>query len=224
MDIRSIMAQVPVIPVISINDPLNAVPLARALVEGGLHVLEITLRTPCAFDAVERIVAEVPEALVGVGTVLRADDVYRSRSLGARFAVSPGLTAELAQAAQESELPLLPGVMTPSEVMRAREHGYLNLKLFPAAQAGGAAMLKAMAGPFPDIRFCPTGGVSVDNLADYLSLSNVACVGGSWLTPEDAVTAGDWVRITRMAAEACASAQRMRTGSSDAADLELAKD
>lgn len=217
MDIHNLTAQAPVIPVISITHAGNAVPLARALLAGGLHVLEITLRTPGAFDAVERIAAEVPQVLVGVGTILRAEDMHRAASLGARFAVSPGLTPELAQAAGETGLPLLPGVMTPSEVMRARELGYRNLKLFPAAPAGGAAMLKSLAGPFPDISFCPTGGVTPENLVDYLSLSNVSCVGGSWLAPEEAVAAGDWARITRLAAEASAAAQRIRGGSPDAA-------
>ncbi|MEX0729354.1 MAG: bifunctional 4-hydroxy-2-oxoglutarate aldolase/2-dehydro-3-deoxy-phosphogluconate aldolase [Aquisalimonadaceae bacterium] len=217
MDIRSILARAPVIPVISIEDPRKAVPLARALVAGGLPVLEITLRTARAFEAVERIVAEVPEALVGVGTIQRPEEMSRSAALGACFAVSPGLTPELASAARDVALPLLPGVMTPSEVMRARGAGYLDLKLFPAAPAGGSAMLKALGGPFPDVRFCPTGGVRPATMLDYLSLNNVPCVGGTWLTPVDAVTAEDWARITGLAMEACAMAARLGdTGPSEA--------
>ena len=203
---REILAATPVIPVIRIDDPASAVPLARALVAGGLHVLEITLRTEQAFAAVERILADVPEAITGIGTVRQPDDLHRASALGAHFAVSPGLTPALAEAATTSGLPLLPGVMTPSEILRAQEAGFDSLKLFPAEPAGGLAMLKALAGPFPDIRFCPTGGITPANLPDYLALPNVPCVGGSWLTPAEAVAHGDWPRITRLAEEAIAAA------------------
>lgn len=215
MEMGHIMSRAPVIPVISIDDPAKAVPLARALVAGGLPVLEITFRTDAAFEAVERVVAEVPEALVGVGTVRRATDLERARELGARFVVTPGLTAELIDAAGDISLPLLPGVMTPSEVMRALDAGYSDLKLFPAAAAGGLTMLKALAGPFPDVRFCPTGGVGPRNLVDYLSLGNVTCVGGSWVTPAAAVAEGDWTSVSELARAACDQAKSVRQGTTD---------
>ncbi len=202
MDIRTIMGLAPVIPVLVIGETEQAVPLARALVDGGLPVLEVTLRTEAAFEAVERIAAEVEGAVVGVGTVRSAADLERAKALGARFAVSPGLTDALARAAQVTGLPLLPGVMTPSEAMAAAEAGFSALKLFPAAQAGGIGMLKALRGPFPELVFCPTGGIGADTFRDFLTLPNVACVGGSWVAPAEAVRFGDWARITRLAREA----------------------
>ncbi|MFV8835672.1 bifunctional 4-hydroxy-2-oxoglutarate aldolase/2-dehydro-3-deoxy-phosphogluconate aldolase [Aquisalimonas sp.] len=206
MDMRSIMAAAPVIPVLRIDDPAHAVPLAWALVDGGLPVLEITLRTPCAMDAVAAMIREVPDAIVGVGTILQPEDLRRAANAGAAFAVSPGLTPALADAARDSGLPFLPGVMTPGEAMQAREYGFRELKLFPAEQAGGVPMLKALAGPLPDLTFCPTGGVTQVSFADYLALPNVACVGGSWLAPADRVAVGDWGGIKALAAAAAASA------------------
>jgi len=189
----------PVIPVIVIDALDRAVPLARALVAGGVRVLEVTLRTRVALQAVRAIVDEVEGALVGVGTITQPADFAAALDAGAVFGVSPGLTPELAAAARASKLPLLPGVMTPSDVIAARACGYHALKLFPAQQAGGVGMLRAMAGPFGDVSFCPTGGITAATASDYLALPNVACVGGSWLTPADAVAASDWARITQLA-------------------------
>jgi 2-dehydro-3-deoxyphosphogluconate aldolase/(4S)-4-hydroxy-2-oxoglutarate aldolase len=194
----------PVIPVIVIDSVDQAVPLAKALVAGGVRVLEVTLRTPVALQALAAIVREIDEAIVGVGTLTTADDFRRSIEAGARFGVSPGLTPALIAAARDSGLPLLPGVMTPSEVLAARAAGFTELKLFPAQQAGGVGMLKAMAGPFPDVTFCPTGGITATNAPEFLTLPNVACIGGSWLTPREAVAAGDWDTITALAHEASA--------------------
>lgn len=189
----------PVIPVIVIEDLAKAVPLAEALVAGGVRVLEITLRTPVALDAIRAIANEVPDAIVGVGTITDPADFERSIAAGARFGVSPGLTPALIEAALACHLPLLPGVMTPSDVLAARAAGFTALKLFPAQQAGGIGMLKALAGPFPGVTFCPTGGITAASAADFLALPNVGCVGGSWLTPKDLVAAGDWRGITALA-------------------------
>jgi 2-dehydro-3-deoxyphosphogluconate aldolase/(4S)-4-hydroxy-2-oxoglutarate aldolase len=202
--LRDIMYAAAVIPVIAIDDPAHAIPLARALVAGGIRVLEITLRTPHGLAAISAIAAAVPEAIVGVGTLTRPEEFTAAREAGAVFGVSPGLTAELIAAARASGLPLLPGVMTPSEVMAARAAGFLQLKLFPAVPAGGIGMLNAIAGPLPDLMFCPTGGISAETAPAFLACDNVACVGGSWLTPRDAVKAGDWARITALAAAASA--------------------
>jgi 2-dehydro-3-deoxyphosphogluconate aldolase/(4S)-4-hydroxy-2-oxoglutarate aldolase len=199
MNALDVMRFGPVIPVIVIDRIADAVPLARALVAGGVRVLELTLRTPAALQAIERVAAEVEGAIVGAGTITRVQDFDAVRRAGAVFGVSPGLTPELAAAARASGLPLLPGVMTPSDVIAARSAGYTELKLFPALQAGGVAMLKALGGPFPDVRFCPTGGISAQTAPQFLALPNVVCVGGSWLTPADAVAAGDWARITALA-------------------------
>jgi len=192
----------PVIPVIVIEDLAKAVPLAKALVAGGVRVLEVTLRTPVALDAIRAIASEVKDAIVGVGTISDPADFERSIAAGARFGVSPGLTHALIEAALACRLPLLPGVMTPSDVLAARAAGFTALKLFPAQQAGGIGMLKALAGPFPDVTFCPTGGVTAATATDFLALPNVGCVGGSWLTPTDAVAAGDWIRIAALARDA----------------------
>lgn len=192
----------PVIPVIVLKDAADAVPLARALLAGGVRALEVTLRTPAGLEAIRRIAAEVPDALVGAGTVTRPDEMRAVKAAGARFAFSPGWAAELSQAADAEGIELLPGVMTPSEAMAAANHGHRALKLFPASVAGGVPMLKAMAGPFADLRFCPTGGVDATNVAQYLALPNVFAVGGSWLTPADAMAARDWPRITALAAQA----------------------
>ena len=202
MNALELMRAGPVIPVIVIDEVATAVPLARALVAGGVRVLEVTLRTPVALDAVRAIANEVDGAIVGVGTITEAGDFARSIAAGARFAVSPGLTPPLIDAAHASGLPFLPGVMTPSDVIAARAAGFHALKFFPAQAAGGIAMLKALAGPFGDVMFCPTGGVTAASAPDFLALANVACVGGSWLTPVDAIGAGDWARITALAREA----------------------
>lgn len=197
-----VMRTGPVIPVIVIERLADAVPMARALVAGGIRVLEITLRTADGLAAIEAVARDVPDAIVGAGTLTRPEEFAAVCRAGARFGVSPGFAPALGDAAKASGLAWLPGVMTPSDVIAARLAGFQALKLFPAAQAGGIAMLKAMAGPFPDVRFCPTGGVSQATAADFLALANVECVGGSWLTPADAVASGDWARITRLAQEA----------------------
>jgi 2-dehydro-3-deoxyphosphogluconate aldolase/(4S)-4-hydroxy-2-oxoglutarate aldolase len=182
----------------------HAVGLARALVAGGIRMLEVTLRTPVALACIEAIAREVPEAVPGAGTIRSAADAQAAAMAGAKFAVSPGYTHAVGKACHELDLPLLPGVATASEIMAAQQDGYLALKFFPALPSGGVAMLKAWQGPFGDVNFCPTGGISPANAAEFLGLSNVACVGGSWLTPADALTQGDWARITRLAREAAA--------------------
>jgi 2-dehydro-3-deoxyphosphogluconate aldolase/(4S)-4-hydroxy-2-oxoglutarate aldolase len=197
-----VMQDAPVIPVIVLHDVAHAVPMARALVAGGIRMLEVTLRTPQALACMEAIAKEVPEAVVGAGTVRSAADVMAAANAGAKFAVSPGYTAAVGQACRDQGLALLPGVATGSEIMMAQEDGYTALKFFPAMQAGGPAMLKAWGGPFFDVRFCPTGGVTTDNALDFLSLPNVACVGGSWLVPADALALGDWASIETLAREA----------------------
>ena len=192
----------PVIPVIVIDRLDLAVPMARALLEGGVRVLEITLRTSAALAAIEAIARALPEAIVGAGTVRTTADARAAASAGARFAVSPGCTPGVVAACHDAGLPLLPGAATASEVMLAAEQGFSFLKFFPASAAGGAAMLKAWASPFADIAFCPTGGITAASAADYLALPNVKVVGGSWLTPADALGSGDWARITRLGREA----------------------
>ncbi|MDB5933899.1 MAG: keto-deoxy-phosphogluconate aldolase [Massilia sp.] len=203
MTILDIMRTARVIPVIAIDDPEHAVPLARALVAGGIRVLEVTLRTAHGLAAI-RAMSAVEGAIVGVGTLTQPEEFAAARDAGAVFGVSPGLTAALIDASRKSGLPLLPGVMTPSEVLAAREAGFRELKLFPAVPAGGVGMLSAIAGPIPDVTFCPTGGISIDSAPQFLALKNVACVGGSWLTPKDALQAGDWARITELAKAAAA--------------------
>ena len=202
MDPLDIARHGPVIPVIVIDRVEDALPLAEALLAGGVKVLEVTLRTAAGLPAIESIARNLPEAVVGVGTVLNADDARRASEPGARFAVSPGYTSAVGSACKGLNLPLLPGVATSSEIMAAQDDGFNELKFFPAVQAGGTAMLKAWQGPFGDVRFCPTGGVSADNAAQFLALSNVVCVGGSWLVPAHALEQGDWQRITALAREA----------------------
>lgn len=199
-----VMQDAPVIPVIVLNDVAHAVPLARALVAGGIRMLEVTLRTPVALACIERIAKEVPEAIAGAGTVRTPAQAQAAARAGARFAVSPGFTQAVGSACRDNSLPLLPGVATGSEIMMAAEAGYTELKFFPAMQAGGPAMLKAWSGPFFDVKFCPTGGVSAVNAHEFLSLPNVGCVGGSWLTPQEAVQRGDWGRITSLASQVVA--------------------
>ncbi|MDN2567287.1 2-dehydro-3-deoxy-phosphogluconate aldolase [Aquibium sp. A9E412] len=194
----------PVVPVITVERLADAVPLARALAAGGLKAIEVTLRTPDALDAIRLIAAEVPQAVVGAGTVLTGRDYHRAVSAGARFAVSPGTTQDLLDAAVDSDAPFLPGATTPSEIMAVREEGYTLIKFFPAELSGGAPFLRALAAPLATVRFCPTGGVSPANVADYLALPNVACVGGSWVAPDAALSAGDWARVETLAREAAA--------------------
>jgi len=203
MTLLDIMRSASVIPVIAIDDPEHAVPLAQALVAGGICVLEVTLRTEHGLKAI-RDMSAVPGAIVGVGTLTQPEEFAAARDAGAVFGVSPGLTASLIEASRKSGLPLLPGVMTPSEVMAAREAGFRQLKLFPAVPAGGVGMLNAIGGPLPDVTFCPTGGISIDTAPQFLACKNVACVGGSWLTPKDAMKAGNWALITELAKAAAA--------------------
>jgi 2-dehydro-3-deoxyphosphogluconate aldolase/(4S)-4-hydroxy-2-oxoglutarate aldolase len=197
-----VMQDAPVIPVIVLNDVAHAIPMARALVAGGIRMLEVTLRTPQALACMEAIAKSVPEAVVGAGTVRSAADAKAAANAGAKFAVSPGYTQAVGLACRNHGLTLLPGVATGSEIMMAQEDGYSELKFFPAVQAGGIAMLKAWSGPFFDVQFCPTGGVTPQNAADFLNLPNVACVGGSWLVPADALAHGDWAHIEKLAREA----------------------
>lgn len=194
----------PVIPVIVLNRVEDAVPMAQALVAGGVRVLEVTLRTPVALQCMEAIARAVPEAIVGAGTVRSIADAQAAKNAGCRFAVSPGYLSRIGQACRDLDLPLLPGVATGSEVMQANADGYFFLKFFPATAAGGIPMLKALGGPFADVMFCPTGGISLETAPQFLALPNVRVCGGSWLTPPEAVAAGDWARITALAREAAA--------------------
>ncbi len=203
-DTLSLASHGPVIPVIVIQRLEDAVPLARALVAGGVRVLEVTLRTPVALAAMEAMARAVPEAIVGAGTLRSVADVKAARDAGCQFGVSPGYTEAIGAACHELGLPLLPGVSTASEVMQANAGGYNFLKLFPAVAVGGINLLKALGGPFPDVVFCPTGGISLETAPQFLALPNVKVCGGSWLTPQDAVDKGDWARITKLAAEAAA--------------------
>jgi 2-dehydro-3-deoxyphosphogluconate aldolase/(4S)-4-hydroxy-2-oxoglutarate aldolase len=202
LDIAAIASLAPVIPVLTIERLADAVPLARALVKGGLPVLEITLRTATAVAALEAIAAEVPDAVVGAGTVLEASQVEQIQRVGARFAVSPGCTAAVAAAARSAGLPFLPGVQTVSEAMALAERGIRLMKFFPADVAGGVGWLKAVAAPLAGLRFCPTGGIGTETAPAYLALANVACVGGSWVAPRQAVLAQDWSHVERLAAAA----------------------
>jgi 2-dehydro-3-deoxyphosphogluconate aldolase/(4S)-4-hydroxy-2-oxoglutarate aldolase len=202
LSVLDIMRTSAVIPVIAIDDIAHAVPLARALVAGGIRMLEVTLRTREALECIEIIAKEVPEAIAGAGTIRSAADAQASALAGAKFGVSPGYTRAVGKACHDLGLPLLPGVATGSEIMLAQEDGLTELKFFPAVQAGGLAMLKAWQGPFGDVKFCPTGGVTAGNAHEFLALSNVACVGGSWIVPTDAIAAGDWARIEALAREA----------------------
>jgi 2-dehydro-3-deoxyphosphogluconate aldolase/(4S)-4-hydroxy-2-oxoglutarate aldolase len=199
-----VLAAGPVMPVVVIDDPSRAVPLARALVAGGIRAIEITLRTPRALEAVRAIAAEVPDAIPGVGTVLTPADLAAAAAAGARFAISPGATPALLAAAQGVALPYIPAVATASELMAALEAGFSVCKFFPAAQAGGVEALKALGGPFPHARFCPTGGIDAASAPAYLALPNVACVGGSWIAPRAAIDAGDFATIERLARAAAA--------------------
>jgi 2-dehydro-3-deoxyphosphogluconate aldolase/(4S)-4-hydroxy-2-oxoglutarate aldolase len=205
MNAHDVLALAPVMPVLTIEREEDAAPLARALVAGGLRAVEITLRTPAALAAIARVAREVPEAMVGAGTVLNAADMRQAIAAGARFALSPGLPDDIPA---PGAIPFIPGVATASEIMRGLAAGFTAFKFFPAAQLGGPGALAAFAGPLAQARFCPTGGVSAQNAADYLALPNVVCVGGSWVAPAEAVRAGDWARITALAAAAAGLGRR----------------
>ena len=200
--VDAVFGLAPVIPVLAIDRIEDALPLCRALVDNGLPVLEITLRTACALDAIALVARELPHACVGAGTVLSATDLANVADAGARFAISPGATDTLFNAAKASAVPLIPGIATASELMRGIEHGWRRFKFFPAESSGGIAALKGFGGPLPMARFCPTGGIDATKAPAYLALPNVACVGGSWMLPADAIKAGDWARIGALAAEA----------------------
>jgi 2-dehydro-3-deoxyphosphogluconate aldolase / (4S)-4-hydroxy-2-oxoglutarate aldolase len=202
--IEDVLGLAPVVPVVVVDDAADAVPLARALVDGGLPAIEVTLRTAAAFTAIERIADEVPDAVVGAGTILSARDVAAATAAGARFLVSPGTTPALLDAMEEADVPFLPGVSTASDVVGLLERDIGVAKLFPAEAVGGVATLRALAGPFPDVRFCPTGGINLERAPAYLALPNVACVGGSWMLPRDAVRSGHWATVTRLARAAAA--------------------
>lgn len=204
---RNLLAGNSVIPVIVLDREEDAVPLAKALVAGGLKVLEITLRTPAAVGGIKQIIEQVPEAIVGTGTVCTPEQVQLSEDLGCQFMVSPGATDQLLEAAQKSSVGLLPGVSTVSEMMRCMEYGYQDFKFFPAEASGGAAKIKSLSGPFADVKFCPTGGIGLGNVMDYLSLSNVMCVGGSWICPANLVKEQCWDEIEQLAREASALGQ-----------------
>ncbi|WP_249217274.1 bifunctional 4-hydroxy-2-oxoglutarate aldolase/2-dehydro-3-deoxy-phosphogluconate aldolase [Nocardioides palaemonis] len=203
---RSVLDVVPVMPVVVVDDLAHAVPLARALVAGGLPAIELTLRTPVALDAIAAIAAEVPEILVGAGTIVAPGQAKLAQDAGAQFLVSPGATPALLGAMADTGLPFLPGTSTVSEVLAVLEAGFTDMKFFPAEAAGGAPWLKSVAAPVPDARFCPTGGITAASAPAYLALPNVGCVGGSWLTPADVVARGDWAEVERRAREAAALA------------------
>jgi len=205
-DTGDLLAISPVIPVVVIDDAADAVPLAQALLRGGVAVMEITLRTEAGLDAIRRVAAEVPGTTVGAGTVTTPEEADAARRAGARFIVTPGATDRLLDAVLDTGLPLLAGAATLTEILRLRERGQQAMKFFPAEAAGGAAYLKAVAGPVPDVRFCPTGGITPGNAEQYLRLPNVGCVGGSWLTPAAEVRAGNWAAIERLAADAASLA------------------
>lgn len=201
--------QGPVVPVLVIKDVAHAVPLAKALIEGGIRVLEVTLRTSAALDVIREIADKVPEAMIGAGTVTNAAQLKEVAAAGAKFAISPGLTTELLEAGNQANIALIPGVSSISELMKGRDLGYTHFKFFPAEASGGIKALKSIGGPFPDVVFCPTGGISANNYLDYLALPNVRCVGGSWLAPDDVVEAGDWSKITELASQAVKGAEKL---------------
>ena len=206
--LATLFKQAVVIPVLTIEKVEHAVPLAKALVAGGVRTLEVTLRTDAAVAAAKAIIAEVPDAIVGIGTILNPDDLERAKALGAKFGISPGLTPELLKAAPASDLPFAPGVATASELMQALAAGFDVVKFFPAEQAGGIKTLRALAGPFPNVRFCPTGGIGDANAATWLAEPNVLCVGGSWVCPPAEIRAGNWAGITAMCDSAMKSLKR----------------
>jgi 2-dehydro-3-deoxyphosphogluconate aldolase/(4S)-4-hydroxy-2-oxoglutarate aldolase len=202
-----LLSAVPVLPVVVLDDPAHAVPLARALLAGGVCVIEITLRTPAALDVIRAIAGDVPGVVVGAGTVTTPGQVRQAVAAGAQFLVSPGTTGQLLDAMDDAALPCLPGVATASEIMRLLERGQREMKFFPAEASGGKTFLNAIAAPLPAARFCPTGGITPATAADYRALPNVGCVGGTWLTPREAIAAHDWRRIEQLAAESTGSQQ-----------------
>jgi len=204
-NLLKVLTAQPVVPVLIVESVEHAVPLARALVEGGLKALEITLRTDAALDVIKAMSDEIEDAVIGAGTILSAKDYEAAEKAGAKFIVSPGINGDILDAADDSDIPLLPGTATASEVLSLREEGYRVMKFFPAEQAGGAPYLKALSSPLSDIKFCPTGGISLQNAPDYLKLPNVLCVGGSWVAPKDLVAKGDWDGIKKLAEDACAT-------------------
>lgn len=204
---EEIFSQGPVVPVLVIKDVEHAVPLAKALIAGGIRVLEVTLRTDAALEVIAKIAKEVPEAIIGAGTVTNREQLQQVIDAGAKFAISPGLTTDLLKAGNEGSIALIPGISSISELMTALDHGYTHLKFFPAEASGGVKALKAIGGPFPNIKFCPTGGISPSNYNDYLALPSVRCAGGSWLAPEEAMANGDWDKITELAKQAVAGAK-----------------
>jgi 2-dehydro-3-deoxyphosphogluconate aldolase/(4S)-4-hydroxy-2-oxoglutarate aldolase len=205
--VDAVFARAPVIPVLTIERLEDALPLCRALADNGLPVLEVTLRTACALEAIALLARALPDACVGAGTVLSGEDLARVATAGAAFAISPGATDALYEAAKPGDVPLVPGIATASELMRGLEHGWRRFKFFPAEASGGTAALRGLAGPFPQARFCPTGGIDAGKAPAYLALPNVACVGGSWMLPADALAARDWARIGALAREAAALAR-----------------
>ena len=207
MSSAEVFAQGPVVPVLVVKNVEHAVPMAEALMEGGIKVLEVTLRTPAALDVISEIAAKVPDAVIGAGTVTNPTQLQQVIDAGAKFAISPGLTERLLVAGAESDVALIPGIASISELMLGLDLGYTHFKFFPAEASGGVKALKAISGPFPDVVFCPTGGISPANYNDYLSLPNIRCVGGSWLVPEDALESGDWKRITELAKQAVEGAK-----------------
>jgi 2-dehydro-3-deoxyphosphogluconate aldolase/(4S)-4-hydroxy-2-oxoglutarate aldolase len=207
MTSEEIFSAGPVVPVLVIKDVEHAVPLAKALIAGGIRVLEVTLRTDAALEVIAKIAKEVPEAIIGAGTVTNRAQLQQVIDAGAKFAISPGLTSDLLKAGNEGNIALIPGISSISELMTALDHGYTHLKFFPAEASGGVKALKAIGGPFPDIKFCPTGGISPSNYNDYLALPSVRCAGGSWLAPEEAMVNGDWDKITELAKAAVAGAK-----------------
>lgn len=200
-----IFAAGPVVPVLVIHDVAHAVPLANALMAGGIKVLEVTLRTPAALDVIKTIAEQVPDALIGAGTVTNAQQLKEVTEAGAKFAISPGMTAELLHAGMQGSIPLIPGISSISDLMKAKDAGYSHLKFFPAEASGGVKAIKSIGGPFPDVTFCPTGGIGPSNYLEYLALPNVQCVGGSWLAPDEAIANGDWDKITELAKSAVES-------------------
>ena len=204
---EEIFSQGPVVPVLVIKDVEHAVPLAKALIAGGIRVLEVTLRTPAALEVISKIAKEVPEALIGAGTVTNRAQLKQVEEAGALFAISPGMTSDLLDAGNEGSIALIPGISSISELMKGLDQGYTHFKFFPAEASGGIKALKAIGGPFPDVTFCPTGGISPANYLDYLALPNVRCAGGSWLVPDGAMENGDWDKITELAKQAVAGAK-----------------
>lgn len=201
-----VFAAGPVVPVLVIHDVAHAIPIAKALMAGGIKVLEVTLRTPAALDVIRTIAKEVPDAIIGAGTVTNAQQLKEVTEAGAKFAISPGMTADLLQAGADGTIPLIPGISSISDLMKAKDAGYTYLKFFPAEASGGIKAIKSIGGPFPEVTFCPTGGIGPANYLEYLSLSNVACVGGSWLAPDDAIQNGNWDAITTLAKDAIKNA------------------